>query len=83
MATVLSEFRTNRPEKNNGLIAIFATTKVRYGRILKMRITLFNKDIYITKRWRQDLSRWSLLYRTEIVLTATGFIVGLIIGLII
>ena len=48
-----------------------------------MRITLFNKDVYITKRWRQDLSRWSLLYRTEIVLTVTGFIVGLIIGLII
>ncbi len=48
-----------------------------------MRITLFNKDIYITKRWRQDLSRWSLLYRTEIVLTATGFILGLIVGLII
>ena len=48
-----------------------------------MRITLFNKDIYITKRWRQDLSRWSLLYRTEIVLIAAGFIVGLIIGLII
>jgi len=48
-----------------------------------MRITLFNKDIYITKKWRQDLSRWSLLYRTEIVLTTAGFIVGLIIGLII
>ena len=48
-----------------------------------MRITLVNKDIYITKRWRQDLSRWSLLYRTEIVLTVTGFIVGLIVGLII
>ena len=48
-----------------------------------MRITLFNKDIYITKRWRQDLSRWSLLYRTEIVLTVAGFIVGLFIGLLI
>ena len=48
-----------------------------------MRITLFNKDVYITKRWRQDLSRWSLLYRTEIVLTIAGFIVGLIVGLII
>ncbi len=47
-----------------------------------MRITLFNKDVYITKRWRQDLSRWSL-YRTEIVLTIAGFIVGLIVGLII
>jgi hypothetical protein len=48
-----------------------------------MRITLFNKDIYITKRWKQDLSQWSLLYRTEIVLTAAGFIVGFIIGVII
>ena len=48
-----------------------------------MRITLFNKDIYITKNWRQDLSRWSLLYRTEIVLTVAGFIVGLFIGLLI
>ena len=48
-----------------------------------MRITLFNKDVYITKRWRQDLSRWSLFYRTEIVLTSAGFIVGLVVGLII
>ena len=48
-----------------------------------MRITLFNKDIYITKRWKQDLSQWSPLYRTEIVLTAAGFIVGFIIGVII
>jgi len=48
-----------------------------------MRITLFNKDVYITKRWRQDLSRWSLLYRTEIVLTVAGFIVGFIVGVII
>ena len=48
-----------------------------------MRITLFNKDVYITKRWRQDLSRWSLLYRTEIVLTSAGFIIGLIVGVII
>ncbi len=48
-----------------------------------MRITLFNKDIYITKRWRQDLSQWSLLYRTEIVLTTAGFIVGFIVGVII
>ena len=48
-----------------------------------MRITLFNKDIYITKRWRQDLSKWSLLYRTEIVLTVAGFVVGIIVGVII
>ena len=48
-----------------------------------MRITLFNKDIYITRRWRQDLSKWSLLYRTEIVLTVAGFVVGIIVGVII
>ena len=48
-----------------------------------MRITLFNKDIYITKRWRQDLSRWSLLYRTEIVYAVAGFVVGLIVGVIV
>ena len=44
-----------------------------------MRITLFGKDIYITKNWRQDLSRWSLLYRTEIVIAIAAFIVGSII----
>ena len=48
-----------------------------------MRITLFNKDIYITKRWKQELAVKSLYYRTEIVLTAAGFIVGFIIGVII
>ena len=45
-----------------------------------MRISLFNKDIYITKKWRQQLSTWSLYYRTEIVLT--GFIAGFTIGVI-
>ena len=35
------------------------------------------------KKWKQNLAAWSLLYRTEIVLTATGFIVGFIFGLII
>jgi len=44
-----------------------------------MRITLFGKDIYITKNWRQDLSRWSLLYRTEIVIAVASFILGAII----
>tara|TARA_R100001163_G_scaffold365_1_gene585 strand:+ start:1637 stop:1774 length:138 start_codon:yes stop_codon:yes gene_type:complete len=44
-----------------------------------MRITLFGKDIYITKNWRQDLSRWSLLYRTEIVIAIASFILGAII----
>ena len=29
MATVLSEYHSNRPEKNNGLIVIFVTTKVK------------------------------------------------------
>ena len=44
-----------------------------------MRITLFGKDIYITKNWRQDLSRWSLLYRTEIVIAIASFILGALI----
>ena len=35
------------------------------------------------KKWKQDLAAWSLLYRIEIVLIATGFIVGFIFGLII
>ena len=44
-----------------------------------MRITLFGKDIYITKNWRQDLTDWSLLYRTEIVIAIVSFILGAII----
>lgn len=48
-----------------------------------MRITLFNKDIIITKNWKKDLAVKSLYYRQEIVLTAVGFIVGFIVGVII
>ena len=44
-----------------------------------MRITLFSKDIYITKKWQQDLTAWSLLYRTEIVIAVASFILGAII----
>ena len=44
-----------------------------------MRITLFGKDIYITKKWQQDLTAWSLLYRTEIVIAIASFILGAII----
>ena len=44
-----------------------------------MIINLFGKQIIITKNWRQDLSRWSLLYRTEIVIAAVSFILGAII----
>ena len=44
---------------------------------------LFGKWSINNKKWKQQFSAWSLLYRTEIVLTAAGFIVGLIIGLII
>ena len=44
-----------------------------------MRITLFGKDIYITKKWRQDLAAWSLLHRTEIVIAIASFILGAII----
>ena len=44
-----------------------------------MRITLFGKDIYITKKWKQDLAAWSLLYRREIVIAIAAFILGAII----
>ena len=44
---------------------------------------LFGKWSINNKRWKQDLAAWSLLYRTEIVLTGAGFVVGLIVGLII
>ena len=44
---------------------------------------LFGKWSINNKKWKQDLAAWSLLYRREIVLTAAGFIVGLIVGLII
>ena len=44
---------------------------------------LFGKYSINNKKWKQDLAAWSLLYRTEIVLTIAGFIVGLIVGLII
>ena len=44
---------------------------------------LWGKWSINNKRWKQDLAAWSLLYRTEIVLTGAGFIVGLIVGLII
>ena len=50
---------------------------------MKMRITLFNKDIIITKNWKKDLAVKSLYYRQEIVLVAVGFIVGFIVGVII
>ena len=45
----------------------------------RMRITLFGKDIYITKKWKQDLLSWSLYYRTEIVIAIASFILGAII----
>jgi hypothetical protein len=44
---------------------------------------LFNKFFINNKRWKQQLSTWSLYYRTEIVLTVAGFIAGLIVGVII
>ncbi len=45
---------------------------------------LFNGRIQINnKKWKQQLSTWSLYHRTEIVLFSAGFIVGLIIGVII
>jgi len=45
-----------------------------------MIIKLFGKQITINnKKWRQDLSQWSLLYRTEIVIAILSFILGAII----
>ena len=44
---------------------------------------LFGKYSINNKKWKQDLAALSLLYRTEIVLTIAGFIVGLIVGIII
>ena len=44
---------------------------------------LFGKYSSNNKTSKQDLAAWSLLYRTEIVLTIAGFIVGLIVGIII
>ena len=44
---------------------------------------LFGKYSINNKKWKQDLAAWSLLYRTEIVLTIAGFVVGLIVGVIV
>jgi len=44
---------------------------------------LFNKFFINNKKWKQQLSTWSLYYRTEIVLTCAGFIVGFLLGVII
>ena len=45
-----------------------------------MIIKLFNKQITINnKKWKQDLTAWSLLYRTEIVIAVASFILGAII----
>ena len=44
---------------------------------------LFGKWSINNKKWKQELAVKSLYYRTEIVLTAAGFIVGFIVGVII
>jgi hypothetical protein len=45
-----------------------------------MIIKLFNKQITINnKKWKQDLTAWSLYYRTEIVIAVASFILGSII----
>ena len=45
-----------------------------------MIIKLFGKQITINnKKWKQDLTAWSLLYRTEIVIAVVSFILGAII----
>jgi len=44
---------------------------------------LFGKWSINNKKWMQQLGTWSLYYRTEIVYSVLGFIVGFIIGVII
>ena len=44
---------------------------------------LFGKYSINNKKWRQQLSAWSLYYRSEIVYASVGFIVGFILGVII
>ena len=45
-----------------------------------MMFNFFGKQITINnKKWQQDLLAWSLLYRTEIVITVASFILGAII----
>ena len=45
-----------------------------------MIIKLFGKQITINnKKWQQDLTAWSLLYRTEIVIAILSFILGAVI----
>jgi|TARA_R100000773_G_C4202151_1_gene104275 hypothetical protein len=45
--------------------------------LFKGKLTINNK------KWRQQLSAWSLYYRREIVFATAGFIVGFIVGVII
>ena len=45
-----------------------------------MMFNFFGKQIIINnKKWKQDLTAWSLLYRTEIVIAIASFILGAII----
>ena len=43
---------------------------------------LFNKFFINNKKWKQQLSAWSLYYRSEIVYASAGFIIGFIVGVI-
>ena len=82
MATDLLKFPTVKQGKKSGPIASFVTTKEKQKQRRKM--ILFKGKLTINnKKWKQDLAAWSLYYRTEIVLTAAGFIAGLIVGVII
>jgi|TARA_R100000479_G_scaffold144826_1_gene80272 hypothetical protein len=44
---------------------------------------LFGKWSINNKKWKQQLSTWSLYYRTEIVYSVAGFLVGFILGVLI
>jgi len=44
--------------------------------LFKGKLTINNK------KWKQQLGVWTLYYRTEIIYTVMGFIVGFIVGAI-
>ena len=44
---------------------------------------LFGKYSINNKKWKQQFAAWTLYYRTEIVYSVAGFIVGLIVGVVV
>ena len=82
MVMDLSKLLTQKRERKFGQIVNFVITKEKQK--WRMKMILFKGKLTINnKKWKQDLAAWSLYYRTEIVLTTAGFIVGFILGVII